>query len=786
MDPVATPTTSVTPCRCSSNPEPRPLRRSWLAAALVFAVTACGGGDAAPASSGATSRLVRLEWDSEGSAPGPTERTTLRPPSADSGQPPWSVEGAETTRVEVPPLGISDDPGLWMKGAGSLTATVPGPIPAGVTGIEVEIFVRHRINVSVALVRRATGAEPEFLETLAEQLKSGSMAAETLRFRRLPSREGTTDFDELRIVADGSGGQVILFSASWEEGRPEDGLPSAKTGPGLAYLGKDGRRALAMTSNAPAHTTWQASPGHVLAFDAGIPGEMYPKGLNPELTVRVTGSDDEVLERTFGLHRSQWKPIWVPLTGWTEGAVNIELSLKATRTAVALIGDARIVPVPQTGQPAPKQPVVLLVSSDTHRADHLGASSDDPRVRTPALDALAARGVRFTQAWSTANVTLPSHAALLTGTHPKDTGVINNATSLGASAQTLAERFAEAGYGTFGVVSSRHLSHSISGFGQGFDRYAETGRGSQIAAISVGQMLRWIDSDLGRPVFAFLHLFDAHGPYEPPEEFARDLEGLDDNPLRIALYAGEIEYVDNQLNRLFEHPRVQGGITAMTADHGESLGAHRIFFAHSELYPDTTHVPLLLAWPGAPQGLAVGAEVRQMDLGRTLLDLSGLAAKDFPGRNLLQWVEAAEAGTAGPVEATFALASGAQSAAIREDGWMLSLHLLEHQPSGSRKAYHYPRHFVELYHLAEDPAASRNLVHDERDRARTMRAKLIAWLQRPSRGYVAESAGLGGSDLEALQQLGYGGGDLDGVVAADNLFPSNCDCNQCQRYSSPR
>lgn len=776
----------MTPCRCSSNPKSRPLRRSWLAATLVCIAAACGGGDAAPEATAVPSGLVRLEWTSEGSAAGPTDRTVLHPPTADSGEAHWAVEGAQTTKVEVPPLGISEDPGLWMNGSGALTAAVPGPIPASVTGIDVEIFVRHRINVSVALVRREAGGEPEFLETLPDQLKSGSMAAETMHFRRLPSPAGAADFDELRVVADGGGGQVILFSVAWEQGRPEEGLPSAATGPGLAYLGKDGRRAIAITSSAPTRTTWQASPGHVLALDAGVPGEMYPKGLKPELHVRVTGSGDEVFERSFGLHRSTWKPIWVPLTGWTEGEVSVELSLSATRTAVALIGDARIVPAPVAGQPARQDPIVLLVSSDTHRADHLGISSDDPRVRTPGLDALAARGVRFTQAWSTANVTLPSHAALLTGTHPKDTGVINNATSLGASAETLAERFAEAGYGTFGAVSSRHLSHTISGFGQGFDRYAETGRGSQIAAISVGQMLRWIEGDWGRPIFAFLHLFDAHGPYEPPQEFARDLEGLESNPRLIALYAGEIEYVDQQLSRLFEHPRVQAGITAMTADHGESLGAHKIFFAHSELYPDTTHVPLLLAWPGAPQGLAVGAEVRQMDLGRTLLDLSGLGAKDFPGRNLLQWVEAAEAGTGGPTEATYALASGAQSAAIRENGWMLTLHLLEHKPAGSRKSYLYPRHFVELYHLAEDPGAARNLVHDERERARAMRAKLIAWLQQPSKGYVAEAAGLGSSDLEALQQLGYGGGDLDGVVAADNLFPSSCDCKHCERYSSPK
>src|SRR5690606_14477718 len=123
-----------------------------------------------------------------------------------------------------------------------------------------------------------------------------------------------------------------------------------------------------------------------------------------------------------------------------------------------------------------------------------------------------------------------------------------------------------------------------------------------------------------RPLFVWLHLFDAHSPYRPPEAFAAryypagrdpfdpslpppdlpdgvlgwDLEGLRDPAWPAAAYKGEVSYLDMQLGRLLHHPRAGAGIVAVTADHGESLGHHGIYYAHSMLYTDSLHVPLVL------------------------------------------------------------------------------------------------------------------------------------------------------------------------------------------------
>jgi arylsulfatase A-like enzyme len=117
---------------------------------------------------------------------------------------------------------------------------------------------------------------------------------------------------------------------------------------------------------------------------------------------------------------------------------------------------------------------VLLVTSDTHRGELLGTTAGG-LVRTPALDALAARGVVFLDAMSTSNATNPSHAALMTGLHPRDTRVVTNRDPLARRAVTLAERFAAAGYRTAATYSAFHLDDATSGLGQGFDRYEGPG-----------------------------------------------------------------------------------------------------------------------------------------------------------------------------------------------------------------------------------------------------------------------------------------------------------------------
>ncbi|MEM7516723.1 MAG: sulfatase-like hydrolase/transferase, partial [Planctomycetota bacterium] len=262
---------------------------------------------------------------------------------------------------------------------------------------------------------------------------------------------------------------------------------------------------------------------------------------------------------------------------------------------------------------------VLLITSDTHRADHVGYSSPPGFVSTPNLDALKSRGVSFSNCYSQTNVTNPSHVALMTAFHPRDSGVVNNFSTLSSDAQTLAEEFAEAGYLTFASISTPHLAESYSGLRQGFDRVAGPELQNREAHGSVAAVEKWLDDAGEAPVFLWLHLFDAHFPYVPPADLdlkyypeGRDprdpqrtlprvegavidfltAEGITDEDYAPAQYRAEIDSLDRALGPLLSRPRIADGLVAFTADHGEALGERSIYCGHLGLYPATLHVPL--------------------------------------------------------------------------------------------------------------------------------------------------------------------------------------------------
>jgi arylsulfatase A-like enzyme len=428
---------------------------------------------------------------------------------------------------------------------------------------------------------------------------------------------------------------------------------------------------------------------------------------------------------------------------------------------------------------------VLLVTSDTHRGDHLGAAAKGVSVPTPALDALAQRGVLFEDCFAPSHVTLPSHAALFTGTSPRDTAVIDNATPLALEAPTLAEAFQDAGWLTAGAVSLDILAHDNSGLGQGFERLSaplDTRRGAETVSVA----LELLDGAAGRPLFLWVHVADAHAPYDPPAGPLGYPAGADafsgtptpgsepppwlpevrDMEYVRALYRGEVAYLDGELARLLDHPRVRSGIVAVTADHGEVLGRHGIWWRHKDLYPDTLHVPLIMAWPGAPAGARVPQPVELLELGRTLLDRAGLTRAAFPGRDLTLPLPA-------QAPPRFAVATNWRSASIQSGEWHLILHLLK-------------SHKVELYHRALDPWCETDLVLQEPARAKALRAELVAWLAEAAPGWAGER----NDDPEALArlaELGYADQQEDAEAAralegGSRAPPPDCACEWCRRW----
>jgi len=316
-------------------------------------------------------------------------------------------------------------------------------------------------------------------------------------------------------------------------------------------------------------------------------------------------------------------------------------------------------------------------------------------------------------------------------------------------------------------VSALHLGHEVSGLSQGFERTSAPLFGTKTGEESVEQLLEWIAGFEGESVFAWLHLYDPHAPYEAPEfdrgflEEARSVEG-DASPLHVreqrAMYRGEIGYVDHHLSRLFSHPRVEGGVVAFTADHGEVLGQHGIYFTHTEVYPDTLRVPLIMSWPGCPAGARVQAPVSNVGVARSLLSAAGLGGVEFPGQDLLAFTEGD-----GVEEPLYAFSFGAQSASVTWRDRHLILHLKGHPIGAPAPLWVSQDCQVEFFDLSEDPGCEHDLVEERFEEAAGYRRMLIDWmLAVEDRGWSGEQE-LDAELLRELADLGYTGpSDLGG------------------------
>ncbi len=250
---------------------------------------------------------------------------------------------------------------------------------------------------------------------------------------------------------------------------------------------------------------------------------------------------------------------------------------------------------------------LLLVTLDTLRADRVGAWGGPPGL-TPVLDALAARGLVFEEALASVPLTLPSHATLFTGLEPPRHGVHDNGTYvLPADVETLATRLKASGYETGAFVGAYVLDRRF-GLARGFDHYddriARNERGPSVLESErrggdvVDAAAAWLRGRTGR-VFAWVHLYDAHAPYDPPPPHREAHAGRP--------YDGEVAYVDACVGRLIDAMRAAlpdrgEPLVAVVADHGESLGEHGELTHGFFVYQSTLRIPFLLAGPGVPKG----------------------------------------------------------------------------------------------------------------------------------------------------------------------------------------
>ncbi len=335
---------------------------------------------------------------------------------------------------------------------------------------------------------------------------------------------------------------------------------------------------------------------------------------------------------------------------------------------------------------------VLLISIDTLRADALSCYGNS-QLTSPVLDAMAADGVRFREVLSQAANTATSHATLFTGTYPWTHRVSNVSEgdesfySLAPDFLTLAETFTAKGYATAAFTDGGPFSPKWN-LMQGFEHHQNMLEG---VTAKVDQLFEYLDStpEEERSRFLFLHTYEVHQPYLPPEEWterfrsnpdyagplveaerkARDyinkrgrkslrgrelVEGnrtFTESDIRYLwdMYLAAVAYTDYQMGLLFEGLRERGlydeTLIIVTSDHGEEFGEHG-YFGHSQVYHETLSVPLIVKLPkGAPQdwrGTVVSERISQVDVHASLMDFADTPSPNEAGFSLFEGLRSGE------------------------------------------------------------------------------------------------------------------------------------------------
>jgi len=412
----------------------------------------------------------------------------------------------------------------------------------------------------------------------------------------------------------------------------------------------------------------------------------------------------------------------------------------------------------------PRDANLLLITLDTTRADHLSCyAGAAPSLRsgqalkggatgakTPHLDALAARGVRFAHATAQVPLTLPSHACIMTGAYPPVHGLRDmGGFTLAKSHPTIASIAQAAGYTTAAFVGSRVLAKQF-GIANGFETYDDNMSGQaqdalpgvfpeRRASVVTDRALEWLKQNGGKRFFLWAHYYDPHAPYDPPEPYKRQYAQ--------DLYSGEIAYMDEQVGRLLEGLEQQGlasrTLVVVIGDHGESLGEHGEMTHGIFLYDSTTHVPFIMAGPDVPAGKVITEQVRSIDVMPTVIDFLNLApGNEAQGVSLWPLVREGRR-----VQSNYAYLETlyprtymgwSELRGIRTDAWKLIV---------------APR--PELYNLQQDPQETNNVIARYADDARLLQKKVWEIAGEQNRQEKLVSGSVDAQTRRELESLGY-------------------------------
>ena len=410
--------------------------------------------------------------------------------------------------------------------------------------------------------------------------------------------------------------------------------------------------------------------------------------------------------------------------------------------SIALIAAASVACHRETAAPpVAVRPSILFVTLDTTRADAVGPEAVG--VTTPSFNALAARGRRFRWAYATVPQTLPSHTSMLTGLYPAGHGVHENARHVADNQALISEKLHAAGYRTAAFVSSFALARRF-GLARGFDLYddeAPGGRPERTAQETTDRVLDFLKEPPAQPLFLWVHYYDPHYPYTPPEPFR---SRYPKQP-----YYGEVGYMDAQLGRLaaaFEQ-QVKGPIAIVLAgDHGEGLGEHGEQQHGDLLYQATMHVPLVLIGPRVASGVS-DAPVSTRRIFHTILDWAGIDSAN----SLLK--------------SDAEVVVGEAMKPFLDYGWQPQVMAVD----GSRKAILAGK--LEVYDVAADPGETHDLAAGA-NLSRQSRAALQEY-PIPSMDAQQSASNLSAEEQRKLAALGYVSSVARPVVRTDAPRPAD-------------
>lgn len=440
--------------------------------------------------------------------------------------------------------------------------------------------------------------------------------------------------------------------------------------------------------------------------------------------------------------------------------------------------------------PERSRPNVVLISLDSLRADHVGSYGYD-RATTPALDRLAAEGVRFSEAISTSSWTLPTHLTMFTSRYQISHGVVHDRIALSPAVPILGEIMKANGFVTAGFVSAPYVAPHY-GYARGMDEYvdlsAEYGHRrearSEIVSPKLNDLaLPWLEKHKDEQFFLFVHNFDIHYDYVPPspydEMFDPTYDGtmdgtnfierpdvnrrMDPQDLQhiVALYDGEIRFVDDHVARILAKIDELGlrdeTLVIVVSDHGEEFFEHGNKGHHRTVYEEVLRIPFVMRLPGKiPAGVVVNEPVSLVDLMPTILDLVGIdGPTGMEGRSLV------------PVIGGVALERPAIYAEFF-DKRGFNLQVARRTPSSKiiqhfNRITHPKRGAIERYDLANDPREERDIAELDQPREAEELSEMAAWLndrwsihaelERLAKG--GEQLEISDETLERLKSLGY-------------------------------